>query len=132
VSPRRWPQLVDAATGRVLIERLELAATFWQRFRGWQFRALPPRGSGVLLAPCNSIHTAGMRFAIDAVFIGQDGTVLQIASDLLPWRAVRLVRGAQAVLEVPSGRCQFQPGQRLAIACAADCQLPPPLRFLQC
>ncbi len=110
------PRLIDAATGRVLLPRLELATTLWRRFRGWQFRRLPPSGCGILIAPCSSVHTCWMRFAIDVAFLDTRGTVIQLAADVRPWRAVWKVRGAIAVLETPSGRCPLTAGMRLKIA----------------
>ncbi len=109
-------KLVDRNTGRVVVESLELATSFWQRFCGWQFRAIPSAGSGILLTPCNSIHTFGMRFAIDVAFLAEDGRLLTVRSHVVPWRIVAPVRGARAVVELPSGRCLLQEGQQLAVA----------------
>jgi uncharacterized membrane protein (UPF0127 family) len=113
IAPAR---LVDADSGRVLIERLELATSFWRRFCGWQFRALPPPGAGILLAPCNSIHTFWMRFAIDVVFLDTEGVVQAVKLSVAPWRIVWPVAKARAVLEFPAGRITLTPGQRLAVA----------------
>jgi len=54
--------------------------------RGLLGRSELASGSAVWLARCNSIHTFGMRFALDLIFLGRD------------WRVCRIVRG------VPSGR----------------------------
>jgi hypothetical protein len=80
--------------------------------------AVSTRGRGLLLRPASSIHTWFMRFPIDAVFVGADGTVVRIAGDLQPWRAAGR-RGARAVLELPAGeceRCGLKPGDRLIFA----------------
>jgi uncharacterized membrane protein (UPF0127 family) len=123
--PPNQSQLVDAATGRVLIQRLELATTFWQRFRGWQCRRLPRQGTGILIAPCSSVHTCWMRFAIDIAFLDCHGTVLKIAPDVHPWRAIFKVPHASAILETPSGRCPLTLGVRVRISrLAATCMTP--------
>jgi uncharacterized membrane protein (UPF0127 family)/CheY-like chemotaxis protein len=59
-------------------------------------------GEGMLLQPAPSIHTAFMRFAIDAVFM--DGTlrVMKVVEELRPWRAASAHRG-RAVLELAAG-----------------------------
>jgi hypothetical protein len=108
-------QLVDASDGRVLVERLEIAATFWQRFRGWQFCREPPAGTGLLLAPCNSIHTCWMRFAIDVAFFDEAGQVVHVASGVRPWRVVWPVRGAAGVIETPAGTVLLAVGMRLRV-----------------
>jgi uncharacterized membrane protein (UPF0127 family) len=109
-------KLVDRSTGRVVIQSLELATTFWQRFRGWQLYPLPPAGHGLMLAPCSSVHTFAMRFPIDIIFLAQDGQVLSVRSHVMPWRIVAPVQDATAVVELPSGRCLVKKDQRLVIA----------------
>jgi uncharacterized membrane protein (UPF0127 family) len=69
----------------------------------------------MLLRPASSIHTAFMRFDIDAVFIDRANQVLKVAAGLPPWRAAGC-RGARAVLELASGeaaRRGLRPGVTL-------------------
>jgi len=60
-----------------------------------------PAGAGLLLPRTRSIHTCGMRFALDLVWLGGDGRVVRIDRGVGPWR-VRGCRAAQAVVELPS------------------------------
>jgi uncharacterized membrane protein (UPF0127 family) len=46
-----------------------------------------------------------MRFPIDVVFVGADGTALRVVENLRPWR-MRSYRRARHVLELPAGRCE--------------------------
>ena len=68
-------------------------------------RELQP-GHGLCIRPCSSIHMFFMRFAIDAVFVDGDGTVLRIYDSIRPWRATGIVRKAKACLELPAGTCR--------------------------
>jgi uncharacterized membrane protein (UPF0127 family) len=70
--------------------------------RGLLGRSELARGEGILLRPAGSIHTFFMRFPIDAVFVGRDGTVVGVERDLKPWRTARR-RGAKWVLELAAG-----------------------------
>src|ERR1700726_339790 len=63
-----------------------------------------PAGEGLLLSPAPSIHTAFMRFSIDALFLDRDLRVLDIVESLPPWR-VAVKRRARSVLELPAGEC---------------------------
>ena len=63
------------------------------------------REEGILLRPASSIHTAFMRFPIDAVFLDGEGRVLRFAAEVKPWRAAGC-RGARAVLELSSGESE--------------------------
>ena len=63
-------------------------------------RALP-RGTGLLLPRTRSVHTFGMRFALDLVWLDRAGGVVRVDRGVPPWR-VRVCRSARAVVELPS------------------------------
>jgi uncharacterized protein len=101
--------------GRIVCERCVLADTALARMRGLLGRKSLPSGEGILLRPASSVHTAFMRFAIDAVFLDRELRVLKVASDLRPWRTAGR-RKAHAVLELPAGEADrrgLAPGDRL-------------------
>jgi uncharacterized membrane protein (UPF0127 family) len=61
-------------------------------------------GPGLLIPRCSSVHTFGMKFALDIYFLAEDGTILD-ARRAVPPRRFLACRGAAAVLEIPaSGR----------------------------
>ena len=62
-------------------------------------------GEGVLLRPAFSIHSAFVRFPIDAVFLDKRMTVISIAHELKPWRTASS-RHATSVLELAAGECR--------------------------
>jgi len=97
------PQIALASDdGNVVCERCLLAETPLARLRGLLGRSDLPAGEGLLLRPAGSIHTAFMRFPIDAVFLDRADRVLKVAHELPPWRMAGC-RGARAVLELPAG-----------------------------
>lgn len=101
--------------GRIVCERVVVADRAHRRMRGLLGRKYLRQGEGMVLRPGWSIHTAFMRFPIDAVFLDGEGRVLKIAADLRPWRAAGC-RGARAVLELSSGESErrgVRPGDRL-------------------
>jgi uncharacterized membrane protein (UPF0127 family) len=72
---------------------------------------------GLLLRPAASIHTAFMRFPIDAVFVDGEGRVLRVADRIKPWRTAA-TKGAKAVIELPAGAAAsagIAPGARLRL-----------------
>jgi uncharacterized protein len=87
---------------RVVCERCLVADRPLARMRGLLGRTELPRGEGILLRPCGSIHTFFMRFPIDVVFVDREGKVVGVERDLKPWRTARR-RGAKAVLELTAG-----------------------------
>jgi uncharacterized membrane protein (UPF0127 family) len=97
------PQIALASDdGTVVCERCFLAETPLARLRGLLGRNELPAGEGLLLRPAGSIHTAFMRFPIDAVFLDRADRVLKVATDLAPWKMAGC-RGSRAVLELPAG-----------------------------
>ena len=87
-----------------------MAGSFWARFRGLMGRSALDPGEGLFLAT-TSIHMFFMRFAIDALFVGEatgaDGeerAVVAVRHSLRPWRGLVMpVRGAAGVVEVAAG-----------------------------
>lgn len=59
----------------------------------------------MLLRACNMIHTVGMGYAIDVVFLRRDGLVLKVKRALAPWRASAHPR-AHCVLELAAGQAR--------------------------
>ena len=99
------------ADGRVVCPALTVADTALTRMKGLLGRRSLGDGEGLLLRPAGSIHTAFMRFPIDAVFLDADMRVLRVASNLRPWR-LAAKRGAKAVVELPAGAAE---GMGLAV-----------------
>ena len=83
--------------------RVAVATGFAARLRGLAgLRSLGP-GEGLEIPRCRSVHTLGMRFALDLVWLGADGSVVRVDRGVAPWR-VRSCRAASSVVEVAAGR----------------------------
>lgn len=80
-------------------------------------RSLPP-DSGVWILPANSIHTFGMLFRFDAVFISRSHQVVGLRQRLWPFWATWPNFRAHSVLELPAGaieRTRTEIGDQLRI-----------------
>lgn len=90
--------------GSPFLRRVEIAQSFFHRSRGLLGRDALPREHGLLILPCCSIHTLGMRFAIDAIFLNREGDVVRVVRDVGAGRfLVAGGRGAHATLELSAG-----------------------------
>jgi uncharacterized membrane protein (UPF0127 family) len=58
---------------------------------------------GLWIYPTQAIHTFGMRFPIDVVFLDPNLRVKRIYHGLAPFRLTTFVWGARSVLELASG-----------------------------
>jgi uncharacterized membrane protein (UPF0127 family)/CheY-like chemotaxis protein len=104
--------------GRIVCERVVVADRAHRRMRGLLGRKYLRQGEGMVLRPGWSIHTAFMRFPIDAVFLDADQVVIRIEHEVGPWRTVSC-RGAREVVELSAGECRrrgLEVGDRVAWA----------------
>lgn len=100
----------------LLCTRGRSARSFLARLRGLMLQPTLPEGSGLLLAPERSIHTFGMRFPIDVVYLDGANRVLHLDETMRPNRIGPFVPGCRAILEVPCGtirRSQTKSGDEL-------------------
>jgi uncharacterized membrane protein (UPF0127 family) len=108
---------LETGDGRTVCERCARAESPLQRMRGLLGRRSLETGECILLRPAGSIHTAFMRFAIDAVFVDGEGRVVRVADSIPPWRAAG-AKGAKAVVELPAGAAAsagIRAGERLLL-----------------
>ena len=84
-----------------------MADSFNTRFRGLMLRPRDflPMGTGLLIAPCNSIHMMFMRFPIDVVYIDKNYQVLKQVPNVRPWLSLSACwnKNTWATLELPVG-----------------------------
>ena len=72
-------------------------------------------GAGLWIAPCEAVHTFGMRMPIDVVFLDRAFRVRKLVSGLRPWRIAFALK-ACSVLELEAGaisRTETSIGDRL-------------------
>jgi uncharacterized membrane protein (UPF0127 family) len=85
-----------------LAERAEVADRFFPRLRGLLGRQRLLSGEGLILLPCKSVHTLGMKFPIDVLFVDGNGRILKIIAEMAPGRVSPVVKGAKCVVELPA------------------------------
>ena len=94
-----------AADGQQLDCAVWRARTFTQRARGLLWFAPLIPGEALWIDRCPSIHTVGMGYAIDVLFLDAQGRVLRVAQAVQPLR-FRLCPGAVSVVELLAGQAQ--------------------------
>jgi uncharacterized membrane protein (UPF0127 family) len=108
---------INESRGSALLgDRVERAESFGARFKGLLGRAGLEPGGGLHIDPCNSIHMFFMKFAIDVLFLDDDGVVVRAIEGIKPWRATRVYSDASSVLELPVGvigRSGTRPGDKV-------------------
>jgi uncharacterized membrane protein (UPF0127 family) len=88
---------------QVLAERMKLANNFFSRLRGLLLTPSLPAGHALLIEPCQSIHSLGMSYAIDVIFLDKQKMVVELLHTFAPWRVSAIYRRAHSCLELPPG-----------------------------
>jgi hypothetical protein len=118
-------QAFNRTRSAYLATALAVADTHWTRLRGLlgldgdDFR----NGSGLWIVPCHGVHTLGMKFAIDVVYLDDSMTVVHVQPGVRPWRFTPIRAKAASVLELPCSMIAetgTSVGDRIEITLAGD------------
>lgn len=86
----------------VLATAADVADTSLKRNIGLLKHKSLPQGEGLLITPCEGVHTIGMKFPIDVLFLNKKRKVVKIRGAMVPLRLALCLR-AHSVLELPAG-----------------------------
>ncbi len=92
----------NATRDTVLATAADVADTSRARRTGLLKHTSLPKGEGLLIRPCESVHTFWMKFPIDVLYLSRKKKVLKIRHAMAPWR-VSMCLIAHSVLELPAG-----------------------------
>ena len=94
--------------------KLFLADTFFARLKGL-FSSRAKCYDGIVIKPCNSVHTIGFMRKIDVIFLSADGKVIKVVHSMKPNRFA-WCSGSRSVVEIFSDkRCYFSVGDVLHV-----------------
>lgn len=82
---------------------VRIADTFITRFKGLLFDKELGEGQGLLIRPCGQVHSIGMKFVIDVIFLTKSGEVVYTEKEMAPGAIGPNVRHCAQVLELRSG-----------------------------
>ncbi len=101
---------------------VSVADTPGRRRRGLLGRPELEEHEGLWIIPCESVHTVGMRYPIDLVYLDRKRRVIKIIESLAPYRMSLCLR-AHSVIELAPGaarRSGTTVGHQLALAPCAE------------
>ena len=87
---------------RILADRADKADTSAKRRTGLLKHHGLESGEGLWIIPCEGVHTFGMKFTIDVVFLNRKKTVVKVRPNMVRARMALSLR-AHSVLELPAG-----------------------------
>jgi len=101
--------------GTVLADAADVADTSAKRRTGLLKHSSLDPGAGLWIAPCEAVHSFGMKFAIDLVYLDRKKRVRKIRREMVP-RRLSACLTAHSVLELPVGAIdasRTEPGDQL-------------------
>ena len=99
----KYLKILNLTRSSHLAEKAVIADNLFSRLKGLLKTASLGAGEGMLLKPCNSIHTFFMRFPIDVAFVDRENQIIKIYHSLKPWRISGVFFNALYCLELPAG-----------------------------
>lgn len=96
-------KVINATKKREIAGVVVMADSVLKRLKGLLGQTTLKKGQSLWLRPCKGIHTIGMKFPIDAIFLDKKNTVVAVRSNLLPNRMTRLYLRAASVIELSAG-----------------------------
>lgn len=110
------PRVLNQTKGTAVAEEVQIARSFWSRFKGLMLRASLPQSQGVLLCPSASIHTAFMRFPTDVLFIDRHNRVVKVVEEIKPYRvAFSAGHSALELQAAAAARASVEEGDQLVL-----------------
>jgi uncharacterized membrane protein (UPF0127 family) len=92
----------NSTRNAMVADRADIADTSAKRRQGLLKHTGLERGEGLWIAPTEAVHTVGMKFAIDVLFLDKKKRVLKIRRDMGKWKMAICLR-AHSVLELRAG-----------------------------
>jgi uncharacterized membrane protein (UPF0127 family) len=97
----------NVSRNTLLGDAIREANTFLSRIRGLLRSERLAPGEGMWICPCNSIHSFGMRFEFDALFLDSGKKVVGLYRPFRKNRISRVFPAARGVLELPEGTIEM-------------------------
>lgn len=94
--------ILNETRGTLLADAADVADSSATRRRGLLKHESLPAGQGLWIVPCEAVHSWGMKFAIDVVYLDRKMRVRKLRRDMAPWR-ISACLTAKSVLELPAG-----------------------------
>ena len=111
-------RVLNTTRNSCLGEQVRMADSSLKRLVGLLGKRSLEPGRGLFIVPSQAIHTVGMAFPIDVIFVDKKYSVVGVREAVRPFRITRVFWKALGVLELPVGTIRdsrTQVGDQLAV-----------------
>lgn len=99
---------VKTCDGEILAGSTYIATSLPKRIKGLLGKTCLAADEALLIDPCTSIHTIGMKFSIDVVFLDRKNRIVGAFKDVPPNRLLWSPRKTRKTLELAAGSLKPQ------------------------
>jgi len=99
-------QIINKTNNSIISTNAQLADTVISRLVGLLNRAKIDSQEALIITHCRSIHMFFMRFAIDAIFVDKNNTVVGLVKNIKPFMMSPYFFRSSYVIELPSGKIE--------------------------
>lgn len=103
------------APEKCLMPDVKKTTRFHERLFGLLFRRRLQHDEALFIVPCKSVHTIGMRYSIDLIYLDKDMQIIKLVKNLKPFR-FSACHSAYGVIETATNKLaelNLQCGQTL-------------------
>ncbi len=87
----------------IVLENVRIAQSYFTRLKGLLGREDLDNSEGLVIKPCNSIHTIGMKFCIDVAFVDKNNIIIHIIKNMAPGKLSPIIKKSAFVIETKAG-----------------------------
>lgn len=96
-------RVINQTSKKEIASNVAVATGVLKRMKGLLSMDSLAKGEALLIKPCKSIHTIGMKFSIDVIFLDKDNNIIAMKKYMKPNRLTPIYLKAISVLELPAG-----------------------------
>ena len=97
-------KIYNSTQNNLIADEVKVAKTFIKKTFGLILRNDISEADGLIIKPCNSIHTFFMRFPIDVLFVDRKNKIIALHENVKPWRILPIHFNSSYVIEIKSGQ----------------------------
>lgn len=95
--------VLNLSRTKLLCSQAKYANRFFNRLIGLLGKKELREGEGLIIDPCNMVHSLGMRMGIDVLFVSEKHEVVYCMERMLPNKISPSIKDASYVIELPAG-----------------------------
>ena len=93
-------KIIIKKNSQIITDNAQRADNFFTRFKGLMFVKEIEDNYALHITPCNQIHMLNMRFALDVIYLDQNGRIVKVDENVQPGKICKTVRNAKSVIEM--------------------------------